>query len=77
MRKDNDHRFSALTMARDALAEWDELARDKEKREKVERQEVDCQHLISWESEIPIQENRDYMDYKSFRQPKKARGDGS
>lgn len=77
MRKDNDHRFSALTTARDALAEWDELARDKEKREKVERQEVDCQHLISWESEIPIQENRDYMDYKSFRQPKKARGDGS
>jgi hypothetical protein len=59
------------------LTEWDELARDKEKREKVERQEVDCQHLISWESEIPIQEDRDYMDYKSFRQPKKAREDGS
>jgi hypothetical protein len=35
MRKDNDHRFSALTTARDVLAEWDELAHDKEMREKL------------------------------------------
>jgi hypothetical protein len=32
MRKDNNHRFSAITRARDALAEWDKLAHDKKMR---------------------------------------------
>lgn len=72
MRKENDERFSALTMALEALEEWSELALHKERRDDIEQ----LNNLEEWESEFHVPKSDKYMDYDMYRQPKRQKGSG-
>ena len=63
MQKENDARFSALTMALKALEEWSAVAHDKKKwREK----NLILDNLQEWENEIHVPKMGTYMDYETF-----------
>ena len=73
MKKKNENRFKALTMAKHALVEWDEVARDRAKWRKAEEGKLDLENLSSWESEIQIQAEKVYIDYNEFQQQKQPK----
>jgi uncharacterized protein YqeY len=73
MRKENNERFSAISTAKAALEEWDEVARNKENWRLAQTGNLELQHLMTWESEIYIPEINCYMDYCVFRQPKRKK----
>jgi hypothetical protein len=71
MRKENDARFSALTMALKALEEWSGVALDKGRQNHIE-----LNNLQEWETEIHVPTKVIYMDYEMFQQPKRHKGSG-
>jgi hypothetical protein len=73
MREKNENRFKALTTAKEALVEWDEVARDMKKRRKAAKGELALEYLVSWEGEIYIPKEDAFMDYKDFKQPKRQK----
>jgi hypothetical protein len=54
MQTENNDRFNAVTIAKEALMEWDEVALDKAKIRKAEEGKLKLVNLLSWESMIHI-----------------------
>ena len=65
MRERNSEKLSALTMAKGALQEWDELARD------TRRQKEELIFLRDWENEIYVEKSKEFLDYDKFPQKRK------
>ena len=73
MQKENNDRFNAVTIAKKALMEWDEVALDKAKIRKAEQGTLQLENLLSWESMIHVPKEGDWMDYTEFQQQKRRR----
>ena len=65
MRERNNEKLSSLTMAKGALNEWDELAKDKRMRN------TDLLHLREWDNEIYVEASNTFLDYDKFQQKRK------
>ena len=61
----NNHKITSLTMARGALSEWDEFAKDKGKRN------GELSHLREWDNEIYVEASNQSFDYEKFKQKRK------
>ena len=73
MQKENNDRFNAVTIAKNALMEWDEVALDKAKIRKAEQGTLQLENLLSWESMIHVPKEGEWMDYTEFQQQKRQR----
>jgi hypothetical protein len=72
MKKRNDERFAAITMARKALTEWHDVAKDTERRKRAAKGKLALECLGKWDSVIYVPEDENEWDYEDFQQKKKG-----